>query len=199
MPASSSTCSLIRTDRPPGHALHERTIRRRRRPKSHRRWSGSQPPAVSVQDLPLRLVATALSPRLRAQSAGRMQVVALSWRDLANPMAGGAELVLDSVLTGLEDRGFDVALVCGGPVAERSYRVVRAGERTPSTCWRPSPVSLASEAPMSSSTWRTGFRTSPLSGGAVRRCAWCITCTPTNGRPASPGAWRRLSVCSRPA
>jgi glycosyltransferase involved in cell wall biosynthesis len=56
-----------------------------------------------------------------------MQVVALSWRDTANPLAGGAELVLDCILTGLEDRGFDVALICGGPVAEHSYPVVRAG------------------------------------------------------------------------
>ena len=56
-----------------------------------------------------------------------MQVVALSWRDLANPLAGGAELVLDHVLVGLEDRGFDVTLICGGPVAERSYPVVQGG------------------------------------------------------------------------
>jgi glycosyltransferase involved in cell wall biosynthesis len=56
-----------------------------------------------------------------------MQVVALNWRDLANPSAGGAELVMDSLLVGLQDRGFDVALISGGPVAERNYRVVRAG------------------------------------------------------------------------
>jgi glycosyltransferase involved in cell wall biosynthesis len=56
-----------------------------------------------------------------------MQVVALNWRDLANPAAGGAELVMDCILVGLKDRGFDVALICGGPVAERSYPVVQAG------------------------------------------------------------------------
>ena len=56
-----------------------------------------------------------------------MQVVALSWRDLANESAGGAEMVLDRILVGLKHRGFEVALVCGGPVADRSYPVVRAG------------------------------------------------------------------------
>ena len=56
-----------------------------------------------------------------------MKIVALNWRDLAHPLAGGAEIVIDRVLTGLADRGHDVSLVCGGPVAPHDYEVVDAG------------------------------------------------------------------------
>ncbi len=56
-----------------------------------------------------------------------MKLVFLSWRDLANPSAGGAEGVLDRVLTELMERGHDVTLVCGGPTSKRRYRVIAAG------------------------------------------------------------------------
>jgi len=56
-----------------------------------------------------------------------MRIVAVSWRDLAHPQAGGSELLVDHLLVGLAERGHDVALVCGGPVGSRSYPVHQAG------------------------------------------------------------------------
>ncbi len=56
-----------------------------------------------------------------------MRLVAISWRDLANESAGGSELVVDRLLTGFAERGHEVALVCGGPVGHRDYRVDKAG------------------------------------------------------------------------
>jgi glycosyltransferase involved in cell wall biosynthesis/SAM-dependent methyltransferase len=56
-----------------------------------------------------------------------MRIVVVSWRDLAHPQAGGSELLVDRLLQGLAGRGHDVALVCGGPVAERGYPVYDAG------------------------------------------------------------------------
>ena len=56
-----------------------------------------------------------------------MQIVVVSWRDLAHPLSGGCELLIDRLLKGLAERGHDVALVCGGPVAEREYPVYDAG------------------------------------------------------------------------
>jgi glycosyltransferase involved in cell wall biosynthesis len=56
-----------------------------------------------------------------------LRVVALSWRDLANPSAGGAEVLIDRLLLGLGSRGHDVTLVCGGPVTQHPYDVINAG------------------------------------------------------------------------
>jgi glycosyltransferase involved in cell wall biosynthesis len=56
-----------------------------------------------------------------------MKVVILSWRDLANPLAGGAEVMFDRVMRELAERGIDVTLLCGGPAATRDYKVVAAG------------------------------------------------------------------------
>lgn len=56
-----------------------------------------------------------------------MRVLFLSWRDLAHPQAGGSELVVDRLAVGLEERGHEVALLCGGPTGRRPYRVVKSG------------------------------------------------------------------------
>jgi glycosyltransferase involved in cell wall biosynthesis len=56
-----------------------------------------------------------------------MKLVFLAWRDLENPAAGGAEILLDRIMTGLVERGHDVTLLCGGPAGDRPYRVVVAG------------------------------------------------------------------------
>ena len=56
-----------------------------------------------------------------------MKVVAVSWRDLAHPSAGGAEVMMDQLLSGLCERGHEVALVAGGPVRQRAYEVIDAG------------------------------------------------------------------------
>ncbi len=56
-----------------------------------------------------------------------MRIVAVNWRDLTHPLAGGAEVMVDRLLDGLAARGHDVALVCGGPVAQHPYEVINAG------------------------------------------------------------------------
>jgi glycosyltransferase involved in cell wall biosynthesis/SAM-dependent methyltransferase len=56
-----------------------------------------------------------------------MNVTVLTWRDLANASAGGAEVMFDRILKELAMRDNDVTLVCGGPIAQRDYRVVAAG------------------------------------------------------------------------
>ncbi len=54
-------------------------------------------------------------------------VVFVAWRDLANPNAGGSEILVDRLAQGLTERGDRVTLVAAGPVGERPYRVVRNG------------------------------------------------------------------------
>ena len=56
-----------------------------------------------------------------------MRIVFVSWRDLAHPQAGGSEVVLDQLATGLQARGHEVALLCGGPVGARPYPVLATG------------------------------------------------------------------------
>lgn len=97
-----------------------------------------------------------------------MRIVAVSWRDLAHPFAGGAELVIDRLLSGLASRGHDVTLVCGGPVAERGdYAVVNGGGtytqylRAPWIClsrYRDADVVIDAEngLPYFSPLWRRG-------------------------------------------
>ena len=56
-----------------------------------------------------------------------LSVGVVAWRDLANPRAGGSEVVVDAYLRGLMERGHDVRLMCGGPVGPRPYPVRRIG------------------------------------------------------------------------
>jgi glycosyltransferase involved in cell wall biosynthesis len=56
-----------------------------------------------------------------------MRVIVVSWRDLANPLAGGAEVLVDRLLGDLSNKGNDVALVCAKPVGDRAYPVIAAG------------------------------------------------------------------------
>src|SRR5215207_4680798 len=94
----------------------------------------TRPPDVGATGRP-----SSIPPGRRPAS---MRIVFVSWRDLAHPQAGGAEVVLDHLAVGLRDRGHDVALVCGGPVATRPYRVIRNGGtysqyvEVPLTFWR---------------------------------------------------------------
>jgi glycosyltransferase involved in cell wall biosynthesis len=57
----------------------------------------------------------------------QLKIAMISWRDLAHPLAGGSEVLADRLLSGLAVRGHRVALICGGPVGQRSYRVIDAG------------------------------------------------------------------------
>jgi len=54
-------------------------------------------------------------------------IVFIAWRDLANPDAGGSELLVDRLAQGLTERGDRVTLLCGGPVGKRPYHVRRSG------------------------------------------------------------------------
>ncbi|MHB1583946.1 MAG: glycosyltransferase family 4 protein [Acidimicrobiales bacterium] len=56
-----------------------------------------------------------------------MRVVFAAWRDLAHPQAGGAEVLVDHLATGMAARGHEVAVMCGGPVAAHPYPVVDLG------------------------------------------------------------------------
>lgn len=66
----------------------------------------------------------------------------VAWRDLANPRAGGSEVLVDRLAAGMAARGDQVSLLCGGPSAQRPYSVVRSGGtysqflRAPLTYWR---------------------------------------------------------------
>jgi glycosyltransferase involved in cell wall biosynthesis len=55
-------------------------------------------------------------------------ILFVSWRDLANPMAGGSELLIHELADGLARKGYDVSLLCGGPVeAKENYRISNSG------------------------------------------------------------------------
>jgi glycosyltransferase involved in cell wall biosynthesis len=56
-----------------------------------------------------------------------VRVLFTAWRDLAHPLAGGSEVLVDGLATGLKERGHEVALLCGGPIGQRPYPVVNAG------------------------------------------------------------------------
>lgn len=56
-----------------------------------------------------------------------MKVLFVAWRDLAHPRAGGSEVVVDILATGLRQRGHEVTLMCGGPTGPRCYPVVANG------------------------------------------------------------------------
>jgi glycosyltransferase involved in cell wall biosynthesis len=56
-----------------------------------------------------------------------VRVLFVAWRDLAHPKAGGSEVLVDVLARGLQERGHDVTLMCGGPTERRPYRVVANG------------------------------------------------------------------------
>ncbi len=56
-----------------------------------------------------------------------MRVAFISWRDLANHQAGGSEVFIDRLATGLLRSGHQAMHLCGGPVAPRPYPVVETG------------------------------------------------------------------------
>jgi glycosyltransferase involved in cell wall biosynthesis len=55
------------------------------------------------------------------------RIAVLAWRELANPQAGGSEVLVDRLVRGLSERGHDVTLFCGGPIGERPYRIIDLG------------------------------------------------------------------------
>ena len=75
-------------------------------------------------------------------AVGGRKILFVAWRDLANPRAGGSEVLVDRLAAGMTARGDQVTLLCGGPAAERPYRVARSGGtysqfvRAPMAYWR---------------------------------------------------------------
>jgi glycosyltransferase involved in cell wall biosynthesis len=67
------------------------------------------------------------APGWPAAAAAPRNILFVAWRDLANPRAGGSEVLVDQLASGMLARGGQVTLLCGGPAAERAYRVVRNG------------------------------------------------------------------------
>jgi len=63
------------------------------------------------------------------------RILAVNWQDLKNPLAGGAEVHLQEILSRLGQWGHDVTLLCSGfgsAPAEESYdhiHIVRRGRR----------------------------------------------------------------------
>ncbi|MEV0525051.1 glycosyltransferase family 4 protein [Streptomyces sp. NPDC050439] len=76
---------------------------------------------------PLRAAIPRVAQRLPAPPPQPRRIVFLARRDLANPAAGGSELLVDRLADGLSKLGHEVTLLCGGPAAFRDYRVVSAG------------------------------------------------------------------------
>jgi glycosyltransferase involved in cell wall biosynthesis len=54
-------------------------------------------------------------------------VLFIAWRDLANPNAGGSEILVDQLAAGILERGYRATLLCGGPTAQRPYQVICNG------------------------------------------------------------------------
>lgn len=67
-------------------------------------------------------------PRKTSVWSSPPSILFVSWRDLANPLAGGSELLIHQLASGLAERGYDVSLLCGGPIEPKAlYRVQNSG------------------------------------------------------------------------
>lgn len=65
--------------------------------------------------------ASPVAGRWAVRLGRRPRVVFLAWRDLGHPQAGGSELLVDRLATGLGERDWDVTLLAGGPVTRHPY------------------------------------------------------------------------------
>ena len=147
------------------------------------------------------------SPAPRVHGAGPDRVVIVAWRDVASPQAGGSELLVDQLAAGLTARGDQVTLLCGGPVADHDYDVVRSGGRVLAV--PAGPVRLRAPAARLRRAWSRCATACPSwrrCGRASRPCAWSTTCTAICGhcgsarrsrRPA--GSWNSASCPGRTA
>ncbi len=76
------------------------------------------------------------------ERTGGRKISFVAWRDLANPRAGGSEVLVDRLAAGMTARGDEVRLLAGGPSEDRPYKVVRSGGtysqflRAPLAYWR---------------------------------------------------------------
>ncbi|MEZ5204681.1 MAG: glycosyltransferase [Acidimicrobiales bacterium] len=72
-----------------------------------------------------------------------MRILVTAWRDLANELAGGSEVLVDHLCAGLTERGHQVTLLCANPIGEgHTYPVQANGGtidqylRAPLAYWR---------------------------------------------------------------
>lgn len=84
-------------------------------------------PAGPPSPVPLAPPQPEAADRSRAEGREGRHIVFVAWRDLANPRAGGSEVLVDRLAEGMTARGDRVTLLCGGPTAERPYQVIRNG------------------------------------------------------------------------
>ncbi len=87
------------------------------------------PPAPPLAPSALPLGSPATHEPVPAGDPGRppRHIVFVAWRDLANPRAGGSEVLVDRLSEGMTARGDRITLLCGGRVAPRGYEVIRSG------------------------------------------------------------------------
>lgn len=63
----------------------------------------------------------------RAANARPLHIAINAWRDTSHPLAGGSEVMIDQLATGLAARGHRVELRAGGPITDHPYRVRDGG------------------------------------------------------------------------
>ncbi len=94
---------------------------------------GTRPAGASLPGPGARVLRAPSAPRAEpvpwaAEPGVRPRdILFIAWRDLANKRAGGSEVLVDRLASGMLARGHRVTLLAGGPMAERPYRVVRNG------------------------------------------------------------------------
>lgn len=86
--------------------------------------SAARPPA-SFSSAPL--TSHAPTPASARAPGAPLRFLFMAWRDLANPLAGGSEVLVDRIASGLVARGHQVRLLCGGPAGTRTYEVTSTG------------------------------------------------------------------------
>src|SRR5215472_14847971 len=107
--------------------------------------SGGWPRDLSANTLPASTeipARTENAARTENGDQASRRLLFVAWRDLANRRAGGSEVLVDHLAAGMQARGDEVTLLCGGATAERQYDVIRNGGtysqfvRAPLAYWR---------------------------------------------------------------
>jgi glycosyltransferase involved in cell wall biosynthesis len=84
--------------------------------------------AVSaVPPAPARPAPVQAAPAATDAGQAPRHLAFVAWRDLANPRAGGSEVLVDRLAEGMAARGDRVSLLCAGPTEARPYEVIRNG------------------------------------------------------------------------
>ncbi|MEY2571587.1 MAG: hypothetical protein QOE63_1937 [Acidimicrobiaceae bacterium] len=65
----------------------------------------------------------------RGASVDGLRIVFNAWRDVAHPLSGGSEVMIDRLAAGLSARGHEITLRTARPIGAHSYDIVEAGGR----------------------------------------------------------------------